>query len=366
MTRFLLLATLLCLGSSACGESEQSAEAADIERSFPVALPDVHDVVVRREYVAKIEAVRHAELHARIHGIIEKVGVDEGAPAHEGQLLFSINARARKQDVAVARAAARAEEAELHAAELDMASTKLLADKNIVSTAELERARSKTEMLRAKVQEAKAMAERASVELDRADIRAPFAGTVDRIPHKAGSTVAEDELLTTISDTREVFAYFAISEREYLDLVKSAQGAQPRKVELVLADGNPFPHPGVVDAVAGELDRETGTLAYRARFPNPEHTLKHGSSGKVVIETELKQAVLVPQKATFDVQGNVYIYAVDAKNVVHLRKLVIKQRFEDEFVVGAGLAAGERYVVEGLQHVKDGMTITPRTPDPRA
>jgi membrane fusion protein (multidrug efflux system) len=355
----------LCLTTTACGQRERAAEAADIQRSFPVAAPVAKDVVVRREYVAKIEAVRHAELHARIKGTIESVTVDEGAAVHEGQLLFSINARVHKQDVVVARAAARAQEAELHAAELDMQNTQLLADKNIVSAAELERARSKTEMLRAKVQEANAMAERANVELERADIRAPFAGVVDRIPRKAGNAVAEDELLTTISDTREVFAYFAISEREYLDLVKTAPGAQPRRVSLVLADGSTFPHEGTIDAVAGELDPETGTLAYRARFENPDHTLKHGSSGKVVLETELKGAILVPQKATFEVQGNVYVYAVDPQNVVHVKKLDIKQRLEDEFVVGSGLGANDRYVVEGLQHVKEGMTIDPRKPDTR-
>jgi membrane fusion protein (multidrug efflux system) len=270
-----------------------------------------------------------------------------------------------KQDVAVARAAARAQEAELHAAQLDQDNTQLLADKNIVSAAELARAKSKTEMLRAKVQEANALAERANVELERADIKAPFDGVVDRIPRKAGNAVAEDELLTTISDTREVFAYFAISEREYLDLVKAAHGDRPRKVSLVLADGSTFPHEGTVDAIAGEIEPETGTLQYRARFPNPDQELKHGSSGKIVIESELKNAVLVPQKATFEVQGNVYLYAVDPQNVVHVKKLDVKQRLDDEFVIGSGLTANDRFVIEGLQHVKDGMAIEPRKPDVR-
>lgn len=363
MPRLLLL--VLFLGAAACGEPEHSAEAAETHRSFPVSSPQVKDVVLRREYVAKIEAVRHAELHARIKGTIESVTVDEGAAVHAGQLLFSINARVHKQDVAVARAAARAQEAELHAAQLDQDNTQLLADKNIVSAAELARAKSKTEMLRAKVQEANALAERANVELERADIKAPFDGVVDRIPRKAGNAVAEDELLTTISDTREVFAYFAISEREYLDLVKAAHGDRPRKVSLVLADGSTFPHEGTVDAIAGEIEPETGTLQYRARFPNPDQELKHGSSGKIVIESELKNAVLVPQKATFEVQGNVYVYAVDPQNVVHVKKLDVKQRLDDEFVIGSGLTANDRFVIEGLQHVKDGMAIEPRKPDVR-
>jgi len=363
--RLALLGAVLWLGAPGCRDREVSAQAPEVQRSFPVAAPVVEDVAVRREYVANIEAVRHAELHARIKGTLDAVEVDEGAHVRKGQLLFSIDARARKQDVAVARAATVAQQAELDAAELDVANTQLLADKNIVSNAELARVRSKAEMLRAKVQEAKALAERAKVELERADIRAPFDGVVDRIPRKAGNTVAEDTLLTTLSDTSEVFVYFSISEREYLDLVRSVPGAQPRRVSLVLADGSVFAHEGHIDAVAGELDPETGTLAYRARFTNPEGTLKHGSSGKVVIETVLKSAIVIPQSATFDVQGSAYVYAVDAKNVVHVRKLDVQQRLEDVFVIRSGLAANERFVVEGLQLVKDGMTIEPRTPDPR-
>ncbi|HSN27418.1 MAG TPA: efflux RND transporter periplasmic adaptor subunit, partial [Kofleriaceae bacterium] len=277
-------------------------------------------------------------------------------------LLFSIDARARKQDVVVARAATHAEQAELDAAELEVENTQRLADKNIVSSAELERAKSKAEMLRAKVEEARALAQRATVELDRADIRAPFDGVVDRIPRKAGNMVTEYDLLTTISDNHEVFAYFSISEREYLDFVR-ASGARPRRVSLELADGSPFAQPGEVDAVAGELDPETGTLAYRARFANPDGLLKHGSSGKVVIEQELEGAIVVPQSETFEVQGNVFVFVVDAQHVVHLRKLDVQQRIADKFVVRSGVTAQDRLLVEGLQLVKDGMVIEPRTPD---
>lgn len=356
-----LLAVLLCC-SGGCKSSAPSAEAADLQRSFPVAPPSIEDVVVRREYVAKIEAVRYAELHARLKGTLEAVAVDEGQRVTAGQLLFSIDARARKQDVVVAQAATHAEQAELDAAQLDLENTRRLAEKNIVSDAELERAKSKAAMSRAKVEQARALAQRAAVELDRADIRAPFDGVVDRIPRKAGNMVTEDELLTTISDSHEVFAYFSISEHEYLDFVR-ASGARPRQVSLVLADGSTFAQPGQVDAVAGELDPETGTLAYRARFPNPDGLLKHGSSGKVVIEHPIKGAIVVPQSQTFEVQGSVFVFVVDDKHVVHLRKLDVQQRIDDKFVVRGGVTAKDQLLVEGLQLVKDGMVIEPRTPD---
>jgi len=356
MRGFAIVSFVICMAAG-CRDRESVAEAAETQRSFPVATPTVKDIVVRRDYVARIEAVHHAELHARVKGTLDAVRVDEGAQVKQGQLLFTIDPRTRKQDVAVARAARQAAEAELHAAELDVHSTQALADKNIVSEAELLRAKSKAQMLRAKVEEAQAEAGRAGAELDRADLRAPFDGVVDRIPNKVGTTVGEDTLLTTINDSSEVFAYFSISEREYLE------GAKPGNVSLDLADGSRFPEQGHVDAIASELDPQTGTLAYRARFANPNRTLKHGSSGKIVIETEVKSALLVPQSATFEVQGNIYVYVVDEHNVVHVRMVEVQHRLDGVFSIRKGLAATDRIVIEGLQLVKDGVTIQPRKPD---
>ncbi len=341
-----------------CGRAaEGGAEAAGLSTSFPVATPTVKDVTLVREYVADIRAVRRAEVRARFRGIVESVAVDEGRAVKAGQTLFTINARVRTQDLRVARAATSGARAELEAAELELHNTQLLADKQIVSDAELARARSQVQMMRAKVEQTQAAASRAAVELDYAKIKAPFAGVVDRVPHKAGSAIAEDELLTTITDTHEVFAYFAISEREYLAYLKSAPDARPRQVGLRLADGTMFAQTGTIDAVGGELDPETGTLTFRARFPNPDGVLKHGSSGSVVLQTELDDALLVPQKSTFDVQGDLYVYTLDAHDIAHARKIQVKARIDGAFVVASGLDHGERFVVEGAQQLRDGTTV---------
>ncbi|HVK87067.1 MAG TPA: efflux RND transporter periplasmic adaptor subunit [Kofleriaceae bacterium] len=351
---------------SGCSKAEPSAEAATAPLQFPVASPRLEDVVVERAYVADVRAARHAELRARFKGVIESVAVDEGDEVREGQLLFTINASARAQDVAVARAAVLGGEAELRAAELELENTKLLADQNIVAPAELARVRSKVELQKARLGEAGATVARKRVDLDRSRIRAPFDGVVDRIRYRAGSAIDEDVMLTTVSDAREVLAYFAISEREYLELSRGEDAArQPPAVLLALADGTLFKHEGVIDAVGGEIDAETGTLSYRARFPNPDGTLKHGSSGKVVLRSKLAKALLVPQRSTFETQGNVYVYAVGDGNLVHARKLEVKFRHGDAFVIGDGLAVGERFVVEGVQRLKDGVRIEPIASSPR-
>lgn len=323
-------------------------------------------MVVERAYVADVRAAKHAELRARFKGVIESVAVDEGDEVREGEVLFTINATARVQDVAVARAAALGNEAELRAAELELENTKLLAEKNIVSQAELARVQSKFELHKARLNEAGATVARKKVELDRARIRAPFDGVVNRIRYKTGSVIDEDVMLTTVSDPREVVAYFAISEREYLELAKSeGDELQPPAVLLALADGSMFKHEGAIDAVGSEIDAETGTLSYRARFPNPDGMLKHGSSGKVVLRTKLSNALMVPQRSTFETQGNVYVYVVGDGNVVRARKLDVKSRHGDAFVIEGGLARGERFVLEGAQRLKDGAEIEPITPTDR-
>lgn len=353
-----LVVAVACVGCSRRGET-----AVDTSReTFPVAAPELRDIVITREYVADVRAARYAEIRSRIKGIVESVSVDEGQAVKAGQVLFTINARARKQDLAVSRAATGAVDAELHAAQLELENTQLLTDKNVVSAAELARAESKVQMLRARLDEAKAAASRTAVELDRATIRAPFDGRVNRIPFKAGSSIDENAQLTTIGDTHEMLAYFSIAEREYLELFNAESDASQRTVRLKLADGSTFTEQGTIDSVGSEIDAATGTIAYRARFANPAALLKHGSSAKVVLEEKLLAALVVPQKSTFEVQGDVYLYAVDENNMVHARKIIVKERLDDVFVIDSGVRASDRFVLEGIQKIKDGVRIDVRTP----
>lgn len=351
---------LLVLLSCACGRAAESAPEAEPTQPepFPIASPTVKDVSLVHEYVADVRAAHRAELRARFRGVIEAVAIDEGGAVKAGQTLFTINARARTQDQRIARAAVAAAQAELEGAELELHATEGLAEKHVVSEAELARTRSAATLRRAKLEEAKAAAARADVELDQARVEAPFAGVIDRIPHREGTTIAEGDLLTTVTDSRDVYAYFAISEHEYLTLL---HGTQPRAVDLKLADGTMFDQHGTIDAVGGELDPQSSTLTYRARFANPAGVLKHGSSGKVVMKTELPHVMVIPQKSAFEVQGDMFVYVVDGQNIVHAKKLAIRARTEDGFVVDSGLAPTDRFVAEGVHKLRDGAAITPRS-----
>ncbi len=342
--------------ATGCERRAQATNEAPTLGAYPVGSPKVSDAVVPREYVGEVRAIQYAEIRARMSGILEDVAVDEGQRVEAGQHLFSIGASHLKHDWAAAKAARAATAADLQAARLDENNTQLLFDKGVVSAAPLGKAKARVQALEAKLSEQKAGARRAQVRMGYARIEAPFSGTINRIPNKAGSAVAEEELLTTIADTSQVYAYFRLSEREYLRQ-KSALEVGERTVRLKLADGSVLPEPGVIDAVANEFDRDTGTLTLRARFDNDKDMVKHGSSAKVVLETKIPDAMLVPQAATFEIQGDLFVYTVDEGNVVHARKLVVEARLDEYFIVESGLTAEDRFVLEGAQKLRDGDEI---------
>jgi membrane fusion protein (multidrug efflux system) len=347
---------VLAAAATGCERRAQATSEVPTVEAYPVASPTISDAVVSREYVGEVRAIRYAEVRARVRGIVEDVAVDEGQHVEAGQHLFSIGARHPTPDRAAAPAARAAIAADLAAARLEEENTQLLFDKSVVSAAPLGKAKARVDALEAKLAELKAGAQRAQVRVGYARIEAPFSGTINRIPKKAGSAVAEEELLTTIADTSEVYAYFRLAERDYLQQ-RSALEVGERTARLKLADGSMLPERGVIDAVANEFDAETGTLALRARFENESGVLKHGSSAKVVLETKIPQAMLVPQAATFEVQGDLFVHVVDETNVVHARKIVTKASLDQDFVLESGLAADDRFVLEGVQKLRDGDAI---------
>lgn len=319
---------------------------------FKVAVPRLQTQVETREYVGEVHAIQRAEIKSRIQGRVEAVAVDEGQAVAAGQLLFTISARELKQDLRRARAAVASATAEHHAATLERAQTQMLLDRGVVSAAEMALLEAKIQLLAAKIEEARADEEQAVINLSYAEVRAPFAGQLNRVPHKVGSVVEAGTLLTTLLNASEVLVYFRVSEREHLEYTSAAP---PESVALTLANGARL-EGGVMDAAETEFDRGTGTIAFRARFPNPQGLLKHGSTGKVVVERSFPDALTIPQQATFEVQDHLYVYVVE-EGVARARRVVPQARLAERFVLRSGLTAGERFVAEGVQKLKDGAPI---------
>ena len=354
-SRFLWSGLTLLIAACRAGVDQ----AVSAPEAFSVATPLV-GAFYEREYVAEVQALQHVELRARLKGFVEAVNVDEGQQVKAGQLLFSVSARELQQEVKKAHAAVESAAAELKAAQLDHDNLRILFEKKVVSQAEYAVAEAKIAAVAARLEEARAQEGQAIINLSYGQVRAPFDGVINRVPRKVGSAVSEDELLTTLTNTSEVLVYFRVAEQEYFAWTALPEAERPRAVSLKLIDGSLYPSPGTIDAVESEFDKGTGNIAFRARFPNPSQRLKHGASGKIVIRTDDPAALVVPQRSTFEVQENLYVFTVDASDTVHARRVIPRARLKDSFVIGSGLEQTDRFIVEGVQKVKEGDRITSR------
>jgi len=336
--RALLSASLLALaGAAACHHEAQH----EPERAvFQVTTPLRSDTELIDEYVCQVRSSQRIELRALERGYLQDVLVDEGQFVKAGRHLFQILPTLYQAELDKARA-----EAEFARIEYD--NTELLADSDVVSANELA-------LAKAQLDKANAELELARVHRSFTEIRAPFAGIVDRLHVRRGSLLEEGELLTTLSDNSAMWVYFNVTEAEYLDY---ATGARPGEVRLVMANGQLFEHPGTVETIEADFHNETGTIAFRATFPNPSGLLRHGQTGKVRMVRTLADALVVPQKATFEILDRKYVFVVDDDGTVHAREIAVAEEIPHLYVVASGLAEGESFLLEGLRKVTDGDVI---------
>jgi membrane fusion protein (multidrug efflux system) len=325
-----MLATIGCTAKKE--EKEETGK-------YAVTSPLQMDTTFTKEYVSQIRSVRNIEIRAQEKGYLQHIYVDEGQSVKAGQLLFRIMPKIYEAEVLKAQA-------ETKAAQIELQNTKLLSDKNVVSKNELA-------MAQAKLEQAKAETSLAKLHLSFTEIRAPFDGTIDRIPLKLGSLIDEGELLTSLSDNSQMFAYFNVSEPEYLDYATNTKGRANKKVSLLLANNQPLNYKGEVETIESEFDSETGNIAFRARFPNPDRLLKNGETGKVQMLVPLKNALIIPQKATYEIQDKTYVFVVDDKGKVTSRNVSIGSQMPDLYVVSSGLEANDKILLEGVQKVKE-------------
>lgn len=343
----------------ACGSTEDTVQR---KEEFPVTAVIAADTFAYTYYVAEIHALQNVEIRARVNGYLEQIHVDEGAYVKKDQLLFSINHKEYAEELEKARAIYKTASVEVQAAELELKSVLQLGDKKIVSPLEVELAKNKLEAQKARMEEARANMAHAGLRLSFTEVRAPFNGIINRIPHKIGSLVDEGLLLTTISENDEVYAYFDVSEKEYLNYARSQSedSTRSREVELVLADGNVHPQKGYIETVEGIIDKNTGNIAFRARFKNPGKIIKHGASGKVRLHKDFKNALIIPQKSVFEIQDKQYVFKLDRNDRLHMQNIETAYRMPHLYILSKGLKAGDRIVYEGIQNVKAGMSIKPR------
>nr|WP_294898645.1 efflux RND transporter periplasmic adaptor subunit [uncultured Pedobacter sp.] len=319
--------------------------------NYTVTTPLKIDTSFKKEYVSQIKSVRNIEIRAQEKGYLQNIYVDEGQKVQAGQLLFRIMPKMYEAENQKA-------EAEAKSAEIELQNSQTLASKNVISANELA-------MAKAKLASAKADVAMSKLHLSFTEIRAPFDGTINRLPLKLGSLVDEGDLLTTLSDNSQMYAYFNVSEPEYLNYEQDVKDRASNTVQLILANNEQLKYKGKVETVEGEFDSETGNIAFRAKFPNPDHLLKNGETGKVLMNVPLKNALVIPQKATYEIQDKLYVFVVNNKGVVKARNIQIAGEIPDLYVVSNGLSESDQILLEGVQIVKDGDKIAYKAVAPK-
>ena len=337
MNRILIVISLCVLFSntSCTTKKEHHEEVA----TYPVTNPVRMDTIITETYVCQIQSIQHIELRAQERGYLEKIYVDEGQFVKEGQLLFKIMPRLYEAEMQRAKA-------EVNFAEIEYTNTKRLADSNIVAPNELA-------LAKAKFDKAKAELALTQVHLGFTEIRAPFDGIIDRFHVRQGSLIDEGDLLTHLSDNRNMWVYYNVPEAEYLDYITNINRESNKEVRLLMANNRVFQHPGKVETVEADFNPETGNIPFRATFPNPDGILRHGETGSILMDVPLENSLIIPQKATYEILDKNFVYVLDDENQINAREITVGAELEDLFVVSSGLTENDKILLEGLRKVKE-------------
>ncbi len=346
------LATVLSVLAISCSPRRVEKTEDEVVQKIVATSALVRDVTVSQQYVCQIHAQRHINVCALEIGYLEKIKIREGQPVKENELLFQVLPTLYKARLDV-------EVAEVLVANLEFNNTNRLFKENVVSENELA-------LQQGKLAKAQAKASLARSELKFTEVRAPFDGIVDRLNQQEGSLVKEGEILTTLSDNSVMWVYFNVPESRYLDYMAEAKdNKQSEEVVLVLANGRKFSQIGKIAAVVAKFNNETGNIPFRADFPNPDRLLRHGQTGNVILSKNLKNATVIPQRATFENLDKRYVYVVGEDGLVRQRELSVLYELEDIFVIKSGSLSTERIVLEGIFQVHDGDRVEIEYRDPK-
>ncbi|WDF66168.1 MULTISPECIES: efflux RND transporter periplasmic adaptor subunit [Flavobacterium] len=341
MKRIFMIMTLCALVFAGCNSKKE--EEKEEKTKFLVTNPIEKDTTITKDYVSQIHSIQHIEIRAQERGYLEKIYVDEGQMVKKGQLLFKIMP-------ALYEAELKKSKAEVSFSSIEYQNAKKLADEKVVSLNELA-------MAKAKLEKANAEMALSKVHLQFTEIRAPFDGIIDKFHVRQGSLVDEGELLTELADNSSMWVYYNVPESEYLDYQEKTGKSGKMKVNLLMANNKKFQYPGVVETIEADFDNETGNIPFRATFPNPKRLLRHGETGSIQMPIELKNAMLIPQKATFEVLDKKYVYVIDKNNAVKSREVVIAAEMPHLFVIKEGLSLHDKILLEGLRLVKENQKI---------
>ena len=339
------------------------------DNEYPVVTIGSQNAQLQTTYPATIKGVQDVQIRPKVSGFITKVCVQEGQAVKPGQLLFVIDNTTYQAAVRQAQASVNSAKSQLNTAKLTYENSQKLFKSNVIGSYELQSSQNSYETAMAAVAQAKAALASAQETLGFCYVKSPANGVVGSLPYKVGALVSAGSVdaLTTVSDVATVEVYFSVTEKDILDLTKTAGSTHAAisaypPVKLLLSDGTTYKHPGKVTKVSGVIDAATGSVSMIARFPNPERLLKSGGSGTIVVPRDNSNAIVIPQTVTTEVQNKIFVYTVGKDNKVKYTEITVDpQNDGNHYVVTGGLHVGDRIVTKGITSLTDGMEIKPIT-----
>ncbi|TYB78612.1 efflux RND transporter periplasmic adaptor subunit [Bizionia myxarmorum] len=337
-----------------CGNKEETQQQAQGPAPFQVTVIPQQTITGYTTYPTSIEGVNNSEVRAKISGYITDVLVDEGQRVKKGQTLFKLETQSLNQDAAAAKA-------NVNAAQVEVDKLKPLVEKNIISNVQLETAK-------AKLQQAQSSYNSIGANIDYGNIKSPVDGFVGAVRLRKGTLISptSQEPLTTVSDISEVYAYFSMNEREYLDFIQKAEGADVEakiknlpKVTLILANGSIYEKEGTIETINSQVNSNTGSISFRAVFENDSRLLTNGNSGKIRVPKTYKDVLVVPKESTYEQQGSYYVYKVGEDDMAVSSRIAVLADVENVYVVTDGLQKGDKIVAKGVAKLRGDTKIKP-------
>lgn len=366
-TSVLFLFFIFLMTSCKNGKKKSSQVTSNI---YPVITIGSDTATLNADYPGTVQGIENVEIRPKIDGFISGIYVDEGASVKKGQLLFKIDAPQYEQNVRTAKANINIAQADVDAAVMNVNKVKPLVEKDIISDYELKSAKFALEAKKAALSQAEAALANAEINLSYTSIYSPVGGVIGILPFKIGSLVGSSTTtaLTTVSNISRIYCYFSINEKQELDFFASAKGRTIQEklatlpaAILVLSNGSIFQHKGRIESASGFINAQTGSVNLRATFPNPEGLVRNGSSALVRIPTTIPDALLIPQKATYQIQGALFVYKLDEENKVTSVSVSVNPSNNGKFyVVKSGLKRGDRIVTDGIDNLRENLVINPK------
>ncbi|WP_281754757.1 efflux RND transporter periplasmic adaptor subunit [Neptunitalea chrysea] len=339
-----------------CGNENAQQQAPAQASATPVSLITIPSKTVTgyKSYPTSIEGIINSGVRAKVQGYIQQVLVDEGQKVKKGQPLFRLETQSLNQDAAAAKA-------NVNAAQVEVDKLKPLVEKNIISNVQLETAK-------AQLQQAKSSYESIMANIGYATVKSPIDGYVGSIPYRQGTLVGSTDAtpLTTVTEIKQVYAYFSMNESDYLSFLQNTPGATKQEkianfpeVSLVLVNGSTYEEKGKIETVTGQINSNTGTVSFRAVFENPKELLTNGNSGTIKVPVIYKDSPVIPQNSTFEQQGNIMTYTVSADNKTVSTLIKTKATVGNLYVIESGLKKGDKVVAEGVSKLRPGAGVQP-------